>query len=339
MNRIFSLTILSAAMLALWVQFAVGESATSQPATTQAAAPASQPASRPAKLHEEDGIEPVERPLARRPLLPTITIGIDPKVLGVAPGAAAPTLIREGDYVHGRQGRILTVADSGFMLFAFENRTKPKQPDPPMVLVRCRALQSMEDLVNERGDKFVFTVSGQVLQYRGVNFLLPTMLRPPTSATSQPASKPEQAARTSKAILDKLQSRMHGNVRIAPKQTPAGTRRSRGNRNVPKGVAPDLEAPKLIREGEFIRTRRGRIVQAEDGNQILFVFDSDGPGMADPPMALVPCQLLQSMEEKVRKYGDQIVFVLSGQVLEYRHANYLLPTMMKLAIKRGNLIK
>jgi hypothetical protein len=70
---------------------------------------------------------------------------------------------------------------------------------------------------------------------------------------------------------------------------------------------------------------------------MLFAFEADDMSMQDPPMVLVPCQILESMEQQVRQRGDRVVFVLSGQVLQYRGVNFLLPTMMKIDIDRGNL--
>ena len=54
-------------------------------------------------------------------------------------------------------------------------------------------------------------------------------------------------------------------------------------------------------------------------------------------MILQACQLLQTMEDIVQQRGDTVVFLISGQIHTYRGANYLLPTMMKLAIDQGNL--
>jgi hypothetical protein len=104
------------------------------------------------------------------------------------------------------------------------------------------------------------------------------------------------------------------------------------------GTAPGLPAPTLRREGEFVLQRRGRLIRSE-GAQPMFSFDADGPKAAEAPMYLLPCRLLQNMEELVREQGDQTVFILTGQVFVYRGANYLLPTLIKPAVEKGNLKK
>ena len=103
------------------------------------------------------------------------------------------------------------------------------------------------------------------------------------------------------------------------------------------GVAPGGEAPKLRREGESVIARRGRMVRHPDGAHMLFVFEADDQQSPEPPMILVPCQLLQNMEDITSERGDQVTFIITGQVLTYRNANYLLPTVMKLTVDRGNL--
>lgn len=109
------------------------------------------------------------------------------------------------------------------------------------------------------------------------------------------------------------------------------------------GIAPNPgsgqrgEAPTLRREGEFIVSRRGRLVRSPDGAHMLFVFDAESEQSPETPLIILPSQMLQSMEEIVQQRGDRVVFILSGQITTYRGANYVLPTMMKLALDRGNL--
>ena len=104
------------------------------------------------------------------------------------------------------------------------------------------------------------------------------------------------------------------------------------------GIAPGGATPKLRREGEFVLSRRGRLVRAE-GGQLLFAFDADSDKADETPMVLMPCRLLQNMEEMSQEHGERTVFILSGQIFIYRGANHLLPTMMKPSIDRGNLQK
>lgn len=103
------------------------------------------------------------------------------------------------------------------------------------------------------------------------------------------------------------------------------------------GIAPGQTPPKLRREGEFIINRRGRLIRSPRSNRPLFVFEADTKGAGQElPMLLLPCRLLQDMEQTVMQQGDQVLFIVSGQVHSYRGANYLMPTTMRLAVDRGN---
>jgi len=103
------------------------------------------------------------------------------------------------------------------------------------------------------------------------------------------------------------------------------------------GIAPGEDTPPLRREGEFVESRRGRLIRSSDGRYLLFVFESDTQDAPELPMVIQACQLLETMEDIVEKRGDSTVFILTGQVNSYRGANYLLPTIMKIAVDKGNL--
>lgn len=103
------------------------------------------------------------------------------------------------------------------------------------------------------------------------------------------------------------------------------------------GIAPGQKAPELRREGEFLVSRRGRLVRSEDGAHVLFVFEADDKDAPERPMIMMPCRMLESMEEIASDRGGSVEFILSGEVFVYRKHNYLLPTMMKIAVDRGNL--
>jgi hypothetical protein len=169
----------------------------------------------------------------------------------------------------------------------------------------------------------------------------------PQTQSSNPASnQPQQGS--AEDVMKNLIEQIKQNPLIEPSGTqPAGQSpatlpqgqqpaRTGVDPNV-IGVAPGSPAPKLRREGEFVIARKGRLVRSSDGLHTLFVFEADSEKSPEAPMALLPCQMLQSMEDLVGQRGDQLKFVLSGQILVYRGANYLLPTMMTLAEDRGNL--
>ncbi len=169
----------------------------------------------------------------------------------------------------------------------------------------------------------------------------------PAAPATQPTA-PSTRAPDQDALIDDLL----GGDRPVPRLTAPATRPAL--RNVPTrigapadrvdldpavlGVAPGGKAPALLREGEFMINRAGRLIRSSDGALSLFVFEADDTDSPERPMILQPCQMLQAMEDLAARRGGDMVFVLSGQVHTYRGNNYLLPTRMKTQVDKGNLM-
>ena len=159
-----------------------------------------------------------------------------------------------------------------------------------------------------------------------------TQMRKAPTTRPAPTTQPAKTSGSGTSVLDQMQQQMQPigkprpEIRIGPD---------------PKhlGHAPNMPAPTLKREGDFVINRRGRMKLTPGGNYALFVFDSDGATLGDPPMVLVPCELLELMEKQVQERGEQVIFRISGQILSYHNVNYLLATMVKLDVDRGNLGK
>lgn len=140
--------------------------------------------------------------------------------------------------------------------------------------------------------------------------------------------------------IDRLMRQRQAPPAVAPTDSPAGEQAPAGqvepDRSV-LGVAPDAQQPELRREGEFIVNRRGHLRRSADGAHLLFVFEADDRESPEAPMILQPCRLLETMEDIVERRGEDVAFILSGQVHTYRGANYLLPTMMRIDVNRDDL--
>ncbi|MFA7236722.1 MAG: hypothetical protein WC058_07650 [Phycisphaeraceae bacterium] len=144
---------------------------------------------------------------------------------------------------------------------------------------------------------------------------------------------------TAEQVLNELLRKRAENPLIEPARPAEDTDARQSNANAASlGTAPNLAPGKLKREGSFILARRGRMVRAPGGaTPWMFTFDADADGLQDPPMFLMPCQLLEDMEQVVEDHADRTSFLISGQVFVYHGANYLMPTLMKIAPDRGNL--
>ena len=178
----------------------------------------------------------------------------------------------------------------------------------------------------------------------------PVVVDQPAEPDVQPVPEPvveQDEAEAAQSMDDMLGSREAAPV-IAPNDRRPGKTRSEPVLTAPAaiavdidpavlGVAPGDEPPPLRREGEFIVNRRGRLIRSPETGRLLFVLEADSEQSPELPLVMQACQLLETMEDTTDRRGDTTVFILSGQVHTYRGANYLMPTMMKIAVDDGNL--
>lgn len=153
----------------------------------------------------------------------------------------------------------------------------------------------------------------------------PTLLPPPPPPATAPAvqppapaTAPTAAATTQPSPETVLQNLLHaapaavavpaksGSVIVAP----------------PEGAAPHPKVA-LLREGDNIAGRIGRLIKDEKTGQWMFAFEADGKEMRDPPMGVVPSRYLEVMEKLSEDGKQSIKFKVSGEVTEYRGKNYL----------------
>lgn len=345
-------------------------------------------------------IEPVRDQPTRQDLgaqgIPALRLKVDPRVLGVVPGEPLPRLRREGEALRKRDGQLLPSGDRGYAVFIAEADPEAGDDTPvPMVVAPCMMLESMERLLEDRGDDLRFTITGEVHTYRGINYLLPTTQPKPWLVSDEDEGEVVQETADTPAGEDAPQVAPEGRAeepaqpageeavdQVGETQAPKGTdeegqrlptadevlgelllQRSEAPEALDATVAdapsvpglpaidgpgrlvdplllsldPDQPQAELRDEGQFVVARTGRLVRSADGSHALFVFDADQAGAPEPPMILHACKLLETMESAVLKEGDDIPFVITGQVFVYRGANYLLPTIVKREFNRGNL--
>ncbi len=83
-------------------------------------------------------------------------------------------LVNEGTLIHDRRARFTRI--DGEPAITFDGDAQ-NPADPPMLILRCRSLQRLEETVTKRGENLTLSVSGRVMVYAGRNYILPTLVQ------------------------------------------------------------------------------------------------------------------------------------------------------------------
>lgn len=86
---------------------------------------------------------------------------------------AAPR--REGEFLRERRGRLWREREGRWRFVFDSGASQQAGVDPPMTVLPSLALESMERIMQRRGEATSLIVSGRVFVYEGENYLLPTM--------------------------------------------------------------------------------------------------------------------------------------------------------------------
>ena len=250
---------------------------------------------------------------------------------------ARPPLLREGSHLVRVVGRLQPDPVRRSWNFIIDPADE-HSPGHELAMMPGTLLAEMERMIESAPDhQLVFEMTGEVYIFRGRNYLMPT--HPPLLIGREERPQPspaegqavdESATATDESTEDIIRNleRSVGPVARRPEaETPA-----RAEGEAPAAVAGAAQ-PDLLREGTVLLSRRGAIRRTGDG-AFLFVFDADAEGLADPPMTLLPCLLLERMDPHIRQEEDNAAVLLSGHVYTYHGRNYLLPKVYRIPAER-----
>jgi hypothetical protein len=159
---------------------------------------------------------------------------------------------------------------------------------------------------------------------------------PPNAAPATPVFAPTQPASTPRAsTLPSAASVLQGIMQDKPAESGFSASKEPINtmaQPVIAGVAPNQPPAVLLREGDSIDNRTGRLTRDEKTGNLVFVFDSDGKRMTDPPMGVIPCRYLALMEDKSEHGTNPVKFRISAEITEYHGKNYIYPKMVTVVL-------
>lgn len=144
---------------------------------------------------------------------------------------------------------------------------------------------------------------------------------PPIFGQERPATEPPVTATNPDEVLKQLLSPARPQiVPLNPEPNPVDPNASN---TFKKMTASGGQQSNLVREGTYIHKPLAQLTYTPE-NQPQLTFDPDPSGIKDPPMLILPNQVLAIMEQYLRNNSKDLKFTITGMVTEYNNANYIL---------------
>jgi len=156
----------------------------------------------------------------------------------------------------------------------------------------------------------------------------------PGSASQQPGEPPDTPRQPSAEDV------VRAFQRERPKAVPVLPTGPQDVQNIRRSEQEPAAGPRprpRLPDGSMLYDRAGRLLS--EGPWWVFVFESDSSSYAEPPMKLLPNQTLERMVRESRGGLEPIVFIVSGEVTDFKGENYLLPRKVLRKRDLGNLKK
>lgn len=244
-------------------------------------------------------------------------------------------LLREDSYLTEATGRLIHDDQIGFWVFEADPEHIPTTVEHRVplrfIMLPCAKLQQMQRTVESTEFETVFLLTGRITVFDDQNYVIPL---------DAPLIEQRQVAPPETLSEDE------GDLNAPPAPDDAEELIQSIRREVPiaRSLAPldddpdvaDADMESLAPEGQLIVARRGRVVRNARGGW-EFVFTADAAGLADPPMTLLPCLLLEQLQNTVAKRHAIDTILLTGEVYMYFGRNYLLPTTYQIEPFTGNV--
>jgi len=241
--------------------------------------------------------------------------------------AAAPRdrgLLPEGASIVSRRGWL---AQEDWWRFVFD----PADGQPPLKLLPNAPLEQMVRTLRGAAGPVAFVVSGEVTVFQGENYFLVTLAArsaPPGDQPEAPVAPPPDAPATdasAEEVLARLQAQR-------PEQT--GLTQDPGA-EAEGGPNAGLLGRTLILDGAPLANCAGRVIRR--GQWWSLTFESDRPQAPQPPLKLLPNQVVEMMVRTAERGASGLVFVVSGDVTLFEGENYLLARAATRRMDLGNL--
>ena len=274
--------------------------------------------------------------------------GTNQNAIDLQPGRVV--LLREGSTLVQTTGVMRRNADDRWTLLVDAENARAGTLE--LILLPCATLEEMERVAATSEGDPMFQTTGEVLVYLNKNYFLPThsphLLAVMDQSDEAPAEEPAEDVPAGDDITredatevatddapivegDSVEDIMRGlEERAGPIARSSAPTNARN-----ESTASVTNAP--LREGAMIVDRRGHLTRG-GGGAWVFVFDADAEGLADPPAVVLPCQLLERMQQEARNAGNIAPMLITGRLFEYHGRTYVLPTLYRIPRDRTQLV-
>ncbi|MBX3395536.1 MAG: hypothetical protein KF841_09220 [Phycisphaerae bacterium] len=157
--------------------------------------------------------------------------------------------------------------------------------------------------------------------------------KPPTTKPASGADPEPRREPSATEILRQLQEASRRDAKAVVRPGVEGERPR--PIDTPPGNAISPPESKLLPDGTRLVDRPGRM--SREGEQWVYSFESRGQGAPERPIRLLPNRLLEDMEMYSENGTKPVVFIVSGEITEYRGVNFLLVQKLLVRPETGNL--
>ncbi|MCF7975128.1 MAG: hypothetical protein K9N55_15045 [Phycisphaerae bacterium] len=228
-------------------------------------------------------------------------------LISMGPAEASP-LLRDGLYAKAVEGRVVAISDKGPWLFQIQSDIKDQNIVVPggtrLELLPCAKLEQLLDDAKVAAHTDI-RICAKITQYKGKNYLFLTDYLRLGQPLVQPV--PDQPAEAdAPAKVNRL-------------QIPEAIKIQRVQHRVV--YPPSLPRDANVLANRILINRFGYV--ETDRDQRVFVFDGLGFSEKDPPVRVLPCQVLERIEHVQNSGVGPYRFSIAGLTTTFRGQQYI----------------
>jgi hypothetical protein len=269
----------------------------------------------------------------------------------VASGAekTRPTVLRDGYVLRGVDGKLSGTDANEVWFFAFRSDVSDGQIHVPagtsLQLLPSSALERIAaDLTGRPGAGY--RLWARVTKYKGRSFLFPFYFLPLSKVQDSGSTTTADANSTDVAPPSQEEARSavgepNDTLTIPQEIMQKLTTRPAVRRQQPEEQKDQGQPRRTYKQDFILANRTGFISDSPErglwgGDQFVFVLDALGRTVHPVSFRLLPCQVLEQVEQQQSIEPDRIRFNTAGIVTEYKGNKYLLLHRATRAYSHGN---